>query len=81
MTIPLFSRDAGRSLLIRRGTDSYGEEGRRQDSVAIASPQAAAAYRKLKYSVGNSWRRYANILTVIARNLQPALDEVFHVRS
>ncbi|MEH2387238.1 MAG: hypothetical protein V7K14_15970 [Nostoc sp.] len=29
MTIPFFSGDAGRSLLIQRGTDSYGEEGRR----------------------------------------------------
>ncbi|QMS90386.1 hypothetical protein HUN01_23400 [Nostoc edaphicum CCNP1411] len=81
MTIPLFSRDTGRSLLIRRGTDSYSDEGRRQDSVAIASPQAAAGCRRLKYSVGNYWRRYANKLTLIARNLQPALDEVFHVRS
>ncbi|MEH2362461.1 hypothetical protein [Nostoc sp.] len=43
MTIPFFSGDAGRSLVIRRGTDSYGEEGR----------------RLLQYSVGNSWRRYA----------------------
>ncbi|MEH1962089.1 MAG: hypothetical protein V7L05_19840 [Nostoc sp.] len=42
MTIPFFSGDAGRSLVIRRGTDSYGDEGRR-----------------LQYSVGNSWRRYA----------------------
>ncbi|MEH2383852.1 MAG: hypothetical protein V7K27_34015 [Nostoc sp.] len=29
MTIPFFSGDAGRSLVIRRGTDSYGDEGRR----------------------------------------------------
>ncbi|MHC5934557.1 hypothetical protein [Nostoc sp.] len=29
MTIPFFSGDPGRSLLIQRGTDSYGEEGRR----------------------------------------------------
>ncbi|WP_335029978.1 hypothetical protein [Nostoc sp.] len=43
MTIPLFCGDAGLSLLIRsrsvpqgRGMDSYGEEGRRQDSVAVA---------------------------------------------
>ncbi|WP_335109076.1 hypothetical protein [Nostoc sp.] len=64
MTIPLFSRDAGCSLLIRRGTDSYGEESRR-----------------LQYSVGNSWRRYANRPILIAKNLQPALDEVFYVRS
>ncbi|MHC5675961.1 hypothetical protein [Nostoc sp.] len=29
MTIPFFSGHAGRSLLIQRGTNSYGEEGRR----------------------------------------------------
>ncbi|WP_143874094.1 hypothetical protein [Nostoc sp. 'Peltigera malacea cyanobiont' DB3992] len=69
MTIPLFSGNAGRSLLIRRGTDSYGEEGRRQEG------------RKLEYGVGFSARRYTNTPRLIARNSQPALDEVFHVRS
>ncbi|MEH2205199.1 MAG: hypothetical protein V7K53_14155 [Nostoc sp.] len=64
MTIPLFSGDARRSLLIQRGTDSYGEGGRR-----------------LQYSVGLSLRHYGNELTLIARNLQPALNEVFHARS
>ncbi|MEH2260675.1 hypothetical protein [Nostoc sp.] len=64
MTIPLFSGDARRSLLIQRGTDSYGEGGTR-----------------LQYSVGFSLRHYANESTLIAKNLQPALDEVFHARS
>ncbi|MBN3891815.1 MAG: hypothetical protein HWQ43_22545 [Nostoc sp. JL31] len=64
MTIPLFSGDARRSLVMQRGTDSYGEGG-----------------RKLQYSVGFSLRHYANEPTLIARNLQPALDEVFHARS
>ncbi|MEH2320910.1 hypothetical protein [Nostoc sp.] len=50
MTIPFFSKDAGRSLLIQRGTDSYGEEGRRQE----------AGGRGLQYSVGNSWKYHAN---------------------
>ncbi|MEH2009269.1 hypothetical protein [Nostoc sp.] len=58
MTIPLFSRDAGRSLLIRRVTDSYGEEGRRWHT-ELAEMQEAGA-RGLQYSVGNSWRRSAN---------------------
>ncbi|WP_143854041.1 hypothetical protein [Nostoc sp. 'Peltigera membranacea cyanobiont' 210A] len=71
MTIPLFSGNAGRSLLIRRGTDSYGEEGRRQE----------VGGRKLEYGVGFSARRNTNTLTLIARNSQPALDEVSHVRS
>ncbi|WP_414515594.1 hypothetical protein [Nostoc sp. PCC 9305] len=64
MTIPLFSGDARRSLLIQRGTDSYDEGGRR-----------------LQYSVSFCLRHYANKSTLIARNLQPALDEVFHARS
>ncbi|WP_334935569.1 hypothetical protein [Nostoc sp.] len=78
MTIPLFSGNAGRSLLIRsrsvpqgRGTHSYGEKGRRQE----------VGGRKLEYAVGFSARRYTNTRTLIARNSQPALDEVFHVRS
>ncbi|MEH1952038.1 MAG: hypothetical protein V7K77_34550 [Nostoc sp.] len=71
MTIPLFSGNAGCSLLIRRGTDSYGEKGRRQE----------VGGRKLEYGVSFSARRYTNTFTLIARNSQPALDEVFHVRS
>ncbi|MBE8965606.1 hypothetical protein IQ277_04920 [Nostocales cyanobacterium LEGE 12452] len=59
MTIPFFSGDARRSLLMQRG-----EGGRR-----------------LQYSVGVSLRDYANESTLIAKNLQPALDEVFHARS
>ncbi|MBN3874491.1 MULTISPECIES: hypothetical protein [unclassified Nostoc] len=65
MTISLFSKDAGHSLLIRRGTDSYGEEGRRQETGG----------RGLQYSVGNSSlreatprRRYANGLYQQARS-------------
>ncbi|MBN3925865.1 hypothetical protein [Nostoc sp. NMS4] len=64
MTIPLFSGDARRSLLMQRATDSYGKGGRR-----------------LQYSVGFSLRDYANKPTVIARNLQLAVDEVFHAYS
>ncbi|WP_375475957.1 hypothetical protein [uncultured Nostoc sp.] len=37
--------------------------------------------RRLQYSVGFSLRDYTNRPTLIARNLQPALDEVFHARS
>lgn len=37
--------------------------------------------RRLQYSVGFSLRHYANKPTLIVRNLQPALNEVFHVRS
>ena len=55
MTIPLFSGDASRSLLMQR--------------------------RELQYSVGVSLRDHANESTLIAKNLQPALDEVFHARS
>ncbi|MEH2131740.1 MAG: hypothetical protein V7K86_14130 [Nostoc sp.] len=39
MTIPLFSGDARRNLLIRRGTDSYGEEGRRTFGERSVKPQ------------------------------------------
>ena len=37
--------------------------------------------RRLQYSIGFSLRHYTNRPTLIARNLQPALDEVFHARS
>lgn len=37
--------------------------------------------KRLQYSVGLSLRHYSNEPTLIVRNLQPALDEVFHVRS
>ncbi|MBN3944892.1 MAG: hypothetical protein V7L21_02340 [Nostoc sp.] len=37
--------------------------------------------RRLQYSVGFSLRNYSNKPTLIVRNLQPALDEVFHARS
>lgn len=59
MTIYLFFGDARRSLFIRsrsvpqgKGTDSYGEEGKRQDSAAVASPRSPAGGRRLQYSVG-----------------------------
>ncbi|MGF1936249.1 MAG: hypothetical protein RM347_017985 [Nostoc sp. ChiQUE02] len=80
MKIPLFSGDAGRSLLIRRGMDSYSEQGRRQIAFSV-SPWDKAEGRRLQYSLGFSLRRYANRPTLNAVNLQPALDEVFHVRS
>ncbi|MEH1779791.1 MAG: hypothetical protein V7K67_23585 [Nostoc sp.] len=77
MTIPLFCGDAGRSLVIRsrsvpqgRGTDSYGEEGRRQDSAAVVSRLPPAFVDKINHPV-----------PLITKNLQPALDEVFHARS
>ncbi|AUB42681.1 GAF domain-like [Nostoc flagelliforme CCNUN1] len=38
MTISLFSGDAGRSLLIRRGMDSYSEVSRRQEADKINNP-------------------------------------------
>ncbi|MCC5663700.1 hypothetical protein LC653_07120 [Nostoc sp. CHAB 5784] len=38
MTISLFSGDAGRSLLIRRRMDSYGEVSRRQEADKINNP-------------------------------------------
>ncbi|MEH2289696.1 hypothetical protein [Nostoc sp.] len=37
--------------------------------------------RRLKYSVGFSLTHYSNEPTLIVRNLQPTLDEVFHARS
>ncbi|WP_322731824.1 hypothetical protein [Nostoc sp. ChiQUE01b] len=37
--------------------------------------------KRLQYSVGFSLRHYANRPTLIMKNLQPALDEVFHARS
>lgn len=37
--------------------------------------------RRLQYSVGFCLRHYSNELTLIVKNLQPALDEVFHARS
>ncbi len=80
MTIPLFSRGVGRSLLIRRGKDSYGEEAKRTFSDRLVEPQETEG-RRLKYSADYSWRRSVKRPTLIARNLQPALDEVFHVRS
>ena len=40
MTISLFSGDAGRSLLIRRGMDSYREVSRRQEADKINNPVA-----------------------------------------
>jgi hypothetical protein len=115
MKISLFSRDAGRSLFIRsqsvpqgRGTNSYGEEGRSQDSAAVASPRALAGGRRLQHcSVGFSSiqevapiqlvqsekisilgnlaaevvEKINNPTSLNAVNSQPAVDEVFHVRS
>ncbi|MEH2192904.1 MAG: hypothetical protein V7K98_09710 [Nostoc sp.] len=59
MTIHLFFGDARRSLFIRlrsvpqgKGTDSYGEDGRRQDRATVASPRSSPGVRRLKYSVG-----------------------------
>ncbi|MEH2163755.1 MAG: hypothetical protein V7K38_22600 [Nostoc sp.] len=59
MRIHLFFGDARHSLFIRlqsvpqgKGTDSYGEEGRRQHSAAVASPRSSAGGRRLQYSVG-----------------------------
>ncbi|MBC6433049.1 hypothetical protein FM036_20865 [Nostoc sp. HG1] len=40
MTISLFFGDAGRSFLIRRGMDSYGEVSRRQEADKINNPVA-----------------------------------------
>ncbi|WP_322707005.1 hypothetical protein [Nostoc sp. DedQUE04] len=37
--------------------------------------------RRLQYTVFFSMRNYANEPTLIVRNLQPALDEVFHART
>ncbi|WP_445628357.1 hypothetical protein [Nostoc sp. DSM 114167] len=37
--------------------------------------------RSLQYTVFFSMRNYANEPTLIVRNLQPALDEVFHART
>ncbi|MFN6526148.1 hypothetical protein [Nostoc sp. ChiSLP03a] len=37
--------------------------------------------RRLQYTVCFSMRNYANEPTLIVRNLQPALDEVFHART
>ncbi|MEH1931535.1 hypothetical protein [Nostoc sp.] len=52
MTIPFFSGDAGRSLLIQRGTDSYSEEGRRlQYSVGNSwRPFSTRPFGKLRAS-------------------------------
>ncbi|MEH2375383.1 hypothetical protein [Nostoc sp.] len=66
MTIPFFSEDTGRSLLIQRGTDSYGEEGRRwslrhvEVQEVVTEPRRSAGGRGLQYSVVNSWKYYAN---------------------
>ncbi|MEH1920173.1 hypothetical protein [Nostoc sp.] len=70
MTIPLFCGDAGRGLVIRRGMNSYDEEGRRQDSVAVVSRLPPASIDKINH-----------LVPLISENLQPALDEVFHARS
>lgn len=37
--------------------------------------------RRLQYTVCFCLRNYANEPTLIVKNLQPALDEVFHARS
>jgi hypothetical protein len=66
MTIPLFSRDAGRSLFIRRGTDSYGEEGRRQE----------AGSRRLQYSVGFSSIREAAPMQLVQSEKIPILGNL-----
>ncbi|MFN6482208.1 MULTISPECIES: hypothetical protein [unclassified Nostoc] len=84
MTIPLFSGDAGRSLLIRsrslpqgRDTDNYSEADRRQEanSTALASLQALSSFSPAFFNKIN------NSFGLNAVNLQIALDEVFHVRS
>ncbi|MEH1853741.1 MAG: hypothetical protein V7L11_19165 [Nostoc sp.] len=64
MTIPLFCGDARRGLVIRsrsvpqgRGTDSYGEEGRRQDSVAVAIRLPPAFVDKINHPVPNGTKK------------------------
>lgn len=74
MTIPLFSENTRRSFLIRRIMDTYGEEGRRQVSAAVASPPMSAGVRGLQYCLGFFSIREA-------APIQLLLNEVFHVRS
>ena len=92
MTIPLFSGDARRNLLIRRGTDSYGEEGRRTLGDRSVEPQdfgVSATFlrdttptttRCLIYFLEVS-NKINNSISLNVVNLQPALNEVFHAGS
>ncbi|WP_334959800.1 hypothetical protein [Nostoc sp.] len=92
MTIPLFSGDARRNLLIRRGTDSYGEEGRRTFGERSVEPQdfgVSATFlrdttrtttRCLIYFLEVS-NKINNSVSLNVVNLQPALNEVFHAGS
>ncbi len=63
MTIPLFSKDSGRSLLTR-------SQLVQSEKMSVLGNLAAEVADKINHSVG-----------LILGNLQPALDEVFHVRS
>jgi len=96
MTIPFFSKDVGRSLLIQRGTDSYGEEGRGlQDSVGNSwKYYANGLYQQTRSQLVQSEKmsvlgdlaaevadKINNPVGLNAVNLQPAAYEVFHVRS
>ncbi|GEM_PF-2355747 len=97
MTISLFFGDAGRSFLIRRGMDSYGEVSRRQRaqgrglqyslgcfSIGEAAREQLVKTKKMPV-FGNLAPELAdkinNLVGLNTANLQLATYEVFHVRS
>ena len=59
----------------------FSEDARRSLLMQKGTDRYSEGSRRLKYSVGFSLRHYANRPTLIVRDLQPALDEVFHARS
>ncbi|HYX14014.1 MAG TPA: hypothetical protein VE944_06540 [Nostoc sp.] len=97
MTISLFSGDAGRSFLIQRGMDSYGEVSRRQEaegrglqySFGCFSIEKTAREQLVKTKnmpvCGNLAPEVAdkinNLVGLNTANLQLATYEVFHVGS
>ncbi|MCC5645181.1 hypothetical protein LC607_20000 [Nostoc sp. CHAB 5824] len=97
MRISLFTADAGRSLLIQSGMDSYGEEGWTQDTgrrglqyslgfflIREAAPMQLVQSEKMSVLENLTVKvadKINNLVGLNAVNLKPAIDEVFHVSS